>query len=89
MERPKSNQMVCMPLLKKKEIYYTYVSILLLGITIFVSSGDSGVSGGNCSCNGNVDSSTFEKGFWNGNTYKGKGYFPDHPASSPYVVSVS
>ena len=61
----------------------------LLGITIVVASGDSGVSGANCSCDEHVDSNTFKEGFWNGKPYTGKGYFPDHPASSPYVVSVS
>ncbi len=56
------------------------------GITIFVSSGDDGVSGSNCECTTSSSSSTT---YWTGsNTWTGTGYFPSYPATCPYVVAV-
>lgn len=72
----------------------------LVGTTIFVSSGDDGVSGGLPGQWGALDGSCFwdssyrsqliqSSNTWNGtNTWSGNGYFADYPASSPYVVSV-
>lgn len=60
----------------------------LRGVTIFVSSGDNGVSGNYCSCTLNSASNT-NGVYWQGsNTWTGEGYFPSYPATSPFVVSV-
>jgi tripeptidyl-peptidase I len=59
----------------------------LRGVTILVSSGDNGAVGNGCGCNTNSSSSKL--GYWTGpGTWTGVGYFPSHPASSPYVVAV-
>ena len=59
----------------------------LIGVTIFVASGDDGVSGDSCRCT--ASSSSSSTGFyWTGAPWSGVGYFPDYPASSPYVVAV-
>lgn len=73
----------------------------VIGITIFVSSGDDGVSGyesrptnkgvswcSEDSSTTSINSATYNT--WSGlNTWTGQGYFAQYPASSPYVVTVS
>lgn len=71
-----------------------------IGVTVCVSSGDNGVANygctscdptkavtyNNCACNANSGSSTSS---WTGtNTWSGEGYFPNFPASNPYVTAV-
>ena len=60
----------------------------LRGVTIFVSSGDNGVSGNYCSCT--ADSASSSGGtYWQGsNSWTGNGYIPSYPATSPFVVAV-
>jgi subtilase family serine protease len=63
----------------------------LAGITIFVSSGDNGVSydySNTCLCAYSSSSSILNSGVWTGSAWTGTGYFPSFPASSPYVVAV-
>jgi subtilase family serine protease len=57
-----------------------------MGISIFVSSGDNGVSGNSCGCN--TDSSSSKTTWAGSGTWTGTGYIPDYPASSQYVVVV-
>jgi len=61
------------------------MKITAMGTTIFVSSGDDGVSGYNCLCNQNSSSFNY---WWATNNWNGSGYFPQYPATSPYVVAV-
>jgi tripeptidyl-peptidase-1 len=61
------------------------MKLTAMGVTIFVSSGDDGVSGYSCLCS--QDSST-DNYWWQGANWTGTGYFPQYPATSPYVVSV-
>jgi len=61
------------------------MKITAMGTTIFVSSGDDGVSGYSCLCNQNSSSSDY---WWASNNWNGMGYFPQYPATSPYVVAV-
>ena len=66
------------------------MKLTAMGTTIFASSGDDGVAGYNCRCT--IDSSfntTAKSNTWSGsNSWSGTGYFPDYPASCPYVVAV-
>jgi tripeptidyl-peptidase I len=63
------------------------------GVTILVASGDNGAaneattsSGQTCLCNYDSSSSTL---MWRmSNSWKGTGYFPIFPATSPYVTAV-
>lgn len=57
-----------------------------MGVTIFASSGDDGVSGSKCQCT--IDSSSSQSQWSGSNAWEGVGYFPQYPASSPYVVAV-
>ena len=58
----------------------------LLGVTIFVSSGDNGVTSDPSTCLTDTSSSTSS---WKGtNTWTGQGYFPSWPATSQWVVAV-
>lgn len=57
----------------------------LAGITIFTASGDDGVAGNSCECS----SSSSTPSHWKEpNVWSGEGYFPQFPASSPYVIAV-
>ena len=54
----------------------------LMGITIFVASGDNGVAGNLCKCNLNSGSSGYGGVFWKGNNkWSGIGYIPIFPAT--------
>jgi hypothetical protein len=57
-----------------------------IGVTVTASSGDGGVSNGNCACTQNSGSS---QSLWSGaGTWSGEGYFPNFPASNPYITAV-
>ncbi len=57
-----------------------------IGVTVTISSGDDGVSGSGCNCNVNSGSSASA---WTGvGTWSGTGYFPNFPASCPYVTAL-
>ncbi len=54
-----------------------------MGVTIMASSGDEGVSNSMCDAPSGSSASS-----WAGNgSWTGYGYFPNFPASSPYVVA--
>ena len=57
-----------------------------LGATVVVSTGDNGVSfQPYCST---CSSSSGKPSYWSGASWSGKGYFPQFPATSPYVTAV-
>jgi tripeptidyl-peptidase-1 len=57
-----------------------------IGVTVTVSSGDNGVSNSGCNCQNNSGSS---QSHWAGTgTWSGAGYFPNFPASNPYVTAI-
>jgi tripeptidyl-peptidase-1 len=57
-----------------------------IGVTVTISSGDNGVSNSGCNCNSNSGSS---QSHWTGaGTWSGIGYFPNFPASNPYVTAI-
>jgi len=61
------------------------MKLTLMGTTVFVSSGDDGVAGYNCLCNQDSSSDPY---WWEGQSWTGRGYFPQYPATNPYVVAV-
>jgi tripeptidyl-peptidase-1 len=57
-----------------------------IGVTVTISSGDDGVSNSNCACTTNSGSS---QSSWTGaGSWTGEGYFPNFPASCPYVTAL-
>lgn len=57
-----------------------------IGVTVTISSGDNGVSNSGCNCQNNSGSS---QSSWTGaGTWTGVGYFPNFPASNPYVTAI-
>ncbi len=57
-----------------------------IGVTVTVSSGDDGVANAGCGC---TTSSSSTASSWTGvGTWSGSGYFPNFPASCPYVTAV-
>ena len=75
---------------KANFINFNLYAIILgaIGVTIFAASGDTGVSGINCRATAS-SSSSGTASWWTGASWTGQGYFPDYPASSPYVVAVN
>ena len=72
------------------DTFYTEaVALSAKGVTIMASSGDDGVSGSNCDCT--VDSGSSSSSMNHvpegGATWTGSGYFPNFPASCPYVTA--
>ena len=63
------------------------MKLSLMGVTIFVSSGDDGVSGYNCQCTQDSSSPSSWTELYN-SAWSGQGYFAMYPATSPYVVAV-
>ena len=63
-----------------------------IGITIVAASGDEGVAGFANGCTDDSSSSSvlnLDPTIWGGaGTWTGQGYFPQYPASSPYVLAV-
>ena len=63
------------------------------GITVIASSGDdgvmgSGINGQTCSAACSTSSSKGTTPWTGSNTWTGNGYFPDFPATDPYVTAV-
>lgn len=57
-----------------------------IGVTVTISSGDDGVSNSNCACSNSSGSSVSS---WTGaGSWTGQGYFPNFPASCPYVTAL-
>ena len=56
-----------------------------MGVTILASSGDDGATGHLRDCTG--DSSSYNT-YWSGPGWSGTGYYPNFPASNPYVTAV-
>lgn len=62
-----------------------------MGVTFLVSSGDDGVMGngaGGQGCIAACTTSSSTNPLWSGTSWTGTGYFPDFPASCPYVTAV-
>jgi tripeptidyl-peptidase-1 len=57
-----------------------------IGVTMTISTGDDGVSNSNCACTTNSGSS---QSSWTGaGSWTGEGYFPNFPATCPWVTAV-
>lgn len=63
------------------------MKLSLMGVTIFVSSGDDGVSGFDCLCTQDSSAPSTWTDLYN-TSWSGQGYFAQYPATSPYVVAV-
>ncbi len=61
------------------------LQLAAMGVTVTVSSGDSGVTSASCGCND--DTSSYYSS-WLGPSWSGQGYYPSFPATSPYVTAV-
>lgn len=70
-----------------KAFHNEAIKLAAMGVSIVVSSGDDGVSGGGCYCDYLSSSNVYQP--WQGkNNWAGVGYFPDFPATDPYVTAV-
>ena len=58
------------------------------GVTVTTSSGDEGVSNPLAGCSCSADSGSLTTPWTGLNTWNGTGYFPQFPATSPYVTAV-
>ncbi len=57
-----------------------------IGVTVTISSGDNGVANSGCGCTNSSGSSASS---WTGvGSWSGSGYFPNFPASCPYVTAL-
>lgn len=63
------------------------MKLSLMGVTLFVSSGDDGVSGYSVMCSDDSSAPSSWTTLYN-STWSGQGYFAMYPATSPYVVAV-
>lgn len=64
------------------------MKLSIMGVTVTVASGDNGAPGSGAVCNCLLNSGSSGSPWTGSNTWKGEGYFPSFPATSPYVTAV-